>query len=111
MTNASAKNMFKVLSGVAVALALFVGAFAGTAHPQGWTDNGGYGGFGAVEDFGSSFYSPISEDFGSSFYSPSAAEDFGSSYYSPEDFGSSYYSPQDFGSSYYSQEDFGSSYY
>ena len=111
MTNASAKNMFKVLSGVAVALALFVGAFAGTAHAQVWTDNGGYGGFGAVEDFGSSFYSPISEDFGSSFYSPSAAEDFGSSYYSPEDFGSSYYSPQDFGSSYYSQEDFGSSYY
>ncbi|HWP61546.1 MAG TPA: hypothetical protein VN495_03010, partial [Candidatus Paceibacterota bacterium] len=40
MTNASAKNTFQALSVVAVAFALFVGAFATTAHAQEY--NGGY---------------------------------------------------------------------
>ena len=47
MTNASVKNMFVVLSAVAIATALSLGAFAITVHAAdgGFEDFGGGGGY------------------------------------------------------------------
>ena len=88
MTNAFAKNMFARISVAVAVLALFVGAFANTAHAEYWNE-GYYSG--GVPDFGGevmyspdtyTYYSPDTE----TFYSPDTT-----TYYSPDT--ETYYSP------------------
>ncbi len=79
MKNASAKNTVAVLYVTVMALALSVGAFAGTANAQ-FANEGYFSG--AAPDFGSTFYSPDT----TTYYSPDTT-----TYYSPDT--TSYYSP------------------
>ena len=81
MKNASAKNTVAALSIAAMALALSVGAFAGTANAQLWTDNGGYGGFGDVDTY-DEYFTPYGSDTYDEYFSPSSYDTY-DEYFTP----------------------------